>query len=956
MSALKDTFRIYYQNVRGLRTKTNIKSTISAAQFDIIAFTEHWLNENYENCEYFDNSYFVERDDRNRADKKWGGGALIAIKNHIAYKRCYDWERDISFENVWIELKNKSNTEKTFINVIYIPPKSNFNQYQKYLDSLTEIMCAREPNAKFLILGDFNLGASIEWFFYNNECLALSHEGDTATEIINTLVMNELMQINFLRNSNHRILDLALTNSLDFTLIPITEDSELSKIDIQHPPFEIQFLSKNLKFLKQNKTIKLNFFKANYELINYELNLIDWNSLLNVPDINVQVHKFYQVIENIIKRFTPTIIPKDDKYPKWFSKKLIELLKDKNYFYDRYKRTNNHCFHDIFKKKRREAKYELKACELNYTQSIENSIKSNTKAFFAYTKSLNKSNKLPNVMNFNNLTSNDPKIISNFFAKHFESVYEPDDPNLPEINYTCDCTEHIQITEDLIANVINSMNENKTNSPDGIPILFYKRTLRVITQPLNILFNSSLQQSLFPSEWKLSLVTPLYKNGDKSDVLNYRPISILSAISKIFEKIMYSHIQDRVKHLISPQQHGFAKNKSTISNLAEYVNFLSSNIANGGQIDTAYTDFAKAFDKVSHKILLKKIDEFPLNNCTKSWIYSFLTKRMQVVSVNGFKSNVILPTSSVPQGGILSPLLFSLFINDLPRRLKCISLLFADDCKIFNLINTIDDCRMLQDDLNTLSEWCIENKLQLNVKKCVIVSFTRRTDRTFNHYSYKINNTILNRSKQVKDLGILFDDKLSFKNHVQAIITRASKLLGFICRSLKPFVNINTHKLLYNTYVRNIIEYGSSIWNPYYHLYTNKLENIQRKFTRVLCYKFGIPRETYEQRLSNLNMLSLFTRRLYFDELLLYKIISNKLETNLIRAFNVYVPTRSTRFAPVFYLPSVASNIEYFSLTLRLKRHHNEYFTNIDLNDYSFSRTKKLILNSLPTELWPGFR
>lgn len=250
------------------------------------------------------------------------------------------------------------------------------------------------------------------------------------------------------------------------------------------------------------------------------------------------------------------------------------------------------------------------------------------------------------------------------------------------------------------------LNENKTNSPDGIPSLFYKRTCFEISKPLTIIFNNSLHCRKFPHKWKVSLLTPLHKNGDKADVLNYRPISIISAASKIFEKIMYQYIQSQFQHLISPHQHGFTKNKSTITNLAENVNFLSSNIANGGQIDSVYTDFAKAFDKVVHRVLMDKLEKFPLNNCTKAWIYSFLIDRVQLVCVNGVKSNAIYPTSSVPQGCILSPLLFSLFINDLPDQIKCFILLFADDCKIFKLIKNHEDCRMLQNDLDAFSDWC----------------------------------------------------------------------------------------------------------------------------------------------------------------------------------------------------------------------------------------------------------
>lgn len=164
----------------------------------------------------------------------------------------------------------------------------------------------------------------------------------------------------------------------------------------------------------------------------------------------------------------------------------------------------------------------MRKCEKKYTLSIENSIKNNTKAFFAYTKSLNKSNRLPNVMKFNNESSDIPSNIANFFATHFESVYATDNDSVFRTDLTCNCGEHFEITDDLIRNVIQQMDENKTNSPDNIPIVFYKRTIDSIIKPLKNLFNNSIKLRTFPTEWKLSLVTPLHKNGDKSDVLNYQ--------------------------------------------------------------------------------------------------------------------------------------------------------------------------------------------------------------------------------------------------------------------------------------------------------------------------------------------------------------------------------------------------------------------------------------------------
>lgn len=298
--------------------------------------------------EYFDNSYAVEREDRDRPDKKWGGGA---IKNYIPYKRRYDWENESPFDNVWVEIKTKSAAQKLFINVVYIEPRAKFEQYQSHLDAITVIMCAHEQNAKFILLGDYNLADSIQWFFYDGECLPLSHEGNIATEVINTLEITELKQINFLRNVKQRILDLVLTNSNDISLCEIPENDELSKIDPLHPPFSLQFEAKDVKFMKSDKTSKLNFFKAQYELINYELSKINWNEEFAGLNIDQQVGVFYKLIESIIDRFTPVIAPKGEDYPKWFSMKLITLIKDKNYFLDKFRETNDENFNIVFKKR-----------------------------------------------------------------------------------------------------------------------------------------------------------------------------------------------------------------------------------------------------------------------------------------------------------------------------------------------------------------------------------------------------------------------------------------------------------------------------------------------------------------------------------------------------------------------------------------------------------------------------
>lgn len=184
-----------------------------------------------------------------------------------------------------------------------------------------------------------------------------------------------------------------------------------------------------------------------------------------------------------------------------------------------------------------------------------------------------------------------------------------------------------------------------------------------------------------------------------------------------------------------------------------------------------------------------------------SVLSSFLTDREQTVCINGHQSRVIKPTSSVPQGSILSPLLFALFINELPTLFVCKVLLFADDVKLFQKIKSLQDCIKLQRDLATLGLWCTENKLNLNVSKCFFISFSRRRDIRTQTYDYKLNNTSLTQVSVIKDLGILFDSKLSFSNHINSIVTRAYKAIGFISRSLNNFKKVATYKNLYYSYV-----------------------------------------------------------------------------------------------------------------------------------------------------------
>lgn len=537
------------------------------------------------------------------------------------------------------------------------------------------------------------------------------------------------------------------------------------------------------------------------------------------------------------------------------------------------------------------------------------------------------------------------KQTSNLFSEYFSSVYtnHTNDLHLPN---TVNIDTYFDITNDDIVKAILALKEIQTNSPDGVPSIFYKKTIENMKTPLTILFKKSLVSMCYPSKWKTSFITPILKSGDSTNVENYRPISILSAISKIYDKLILKHIQTKTSHLLATEQHGFTMGKSTLSNLLEFTNYVTSNISGGGQIDTVYMDLAKAFDRIDHSILLSKLSRMPLDPCIIKLLNSYLTNRRQLVCVGGERSSPITPKSSVPQGSILSPLLFALFINDLPPLIKSKILLFADDLKLFLKINDHSDARQLQKDIDTIFTWCNDNNLQLNIQKCHIVSFTRRQQTTFQYFNYNINHTSLGRKNVMKDLGITFDSKLTFESHINQIVKKAYKMLGFISRSLNKFKNISTYKILYYTYVRSCLEYGSSVWNPHYEIYVKLIERVQRRFTRTIYRKFSYPSEKhYEMRYARLELISLENRRKITDELALYKIYRGIIKTELINVIQHNRPLRITRYNTnnIFYLPFVNSNVEYYGPMQRLQRQHDSIFHNVDLNVNTLASFKRYI-------------
>lgn len=554
----------------------------------------------------------------------------------------------------------------------------------------------------------------------------------------------------------------------------------------------------------------------------------------------------------------------------------------------------------------------------------------------------------------NDVTSYDEPIsIVNGFADYFSSVYAPVGTSnigsnvLNPGNFACVGVNGFNET-DIIA-ATRKLANKMTSGHDRIPSFVVKDCAHVLASPLLILFNLILKSCTFPDIWKLARVCPILKSDKADNIQNYRPIVILCNFAKVFEMCLYTDIFPQIKQLISPQQHGFIEKRSTVSNLVQITQVISNTMDDKGQVDVIYTDFSKAFDKIVHSLLLHKLDYYGLSNPLVSLFTSYLDNRKLYVSYNGFNSNLYTATSGVPQGSNLGPLLFILFINDLTSLLNCGNLLFADDLKLYSAVTDVDDCLELQTQIDLVEVWCNQNKLFMNVSKCKVCTYTRKSNPVIFNYSF--NSSQLLRCNSTRDLGIYFDNKLTFNEHINLTASAALKILGFILRNCRTFTDINALKTLYFSLVRSKLEYGALIWHPYYNSHTHLLERVQRRFLKFLAFKVdGIyPTRGFDHDLltSRFGIQSLYHRRLLSSLTFLYKLLHNAIDAPVILSMlNFQIPRQNLRNTQAFYCDIARTNTLVKSPIHVMCDNFNKISHSLDINHCSLNELMRAADNN----------
>ena len=620
--------------------------------------------------------------------------------------------------------------------------------------------------------------------------------------------------------------------------------SNFALLDIKVPsikdrPFIRLFTQKNIDNFNDNKNSEQPLISLN--------ELTDTDTSFNVLSTN---------FTNLYDKYFPYIrmSKKEFKNKPHITKGIKISIRTKNKLYKKYLNNPTDTNKAAWKRFRNKTNEVIKRAEALYYKSILNEHKNSSKNLWStFGKILNskkiKHNKISS-LNVDGISHTEPTKIAESFNKFFseigDNLAKKFSNNYSEFhNYLRNPVIHsmflFHTSETEITKVIKSLKNTNSTGHDNFSIKFIKISYSILAPALAKIFNLAINAGIYPSNLKIAKVIPIFKKGDQTSINNYRPISILSPLNKIFEKILYSRLINYInKHnLLYKFQYGFRKKHSTEHALIELVDQIRLSMNNNQMTCGIFIDLSKAFDTVNHNILLQKLEYYGIRGTALSLFKSYLSDRKQYVQINKSKSKTLPITCGVPQGSVLGPLFFILFINDLPN---CCpdgkTRLFADDTTIFFHSNSIDDIKTKGKTIMTqLTNWFKANKLTLNSDKSSFTIF-RSSNKSNLILPDQINflDQCIKRAPEIKFLGVILDENLTFNQHINEICSKLKRLFH-IFYNIRDYLNKQNIKTIYYALVYSRIKYGITVYGQACNTKIKRIQTLQNQLLKVLTGK-----------------------------------------------------------------------------------------------------------------------
>ena len=831
---------ICHLNIRSAKKNLNqFESYLSLLEhnFTVIGLSETWLDE--DNCDLFNmNGYTFESVCRK---ERTGGGVAICVKEGISYVVRKDLcLSDDMIECIFIEITNESIgiNHNVVVAVIYRPPNTDMKIFNEKVIYLLDVL-KKEKKICYLS-GDFNI-----------DCFKSEKHKGTA-DFLDIMYSHSYIPMitrpTRVTTKSASLIDNIYTNNLQGiqnTLSGLLTTDITDHFAIFHVLRTLKDKESDLFFWKRclNTENKRKFS----ELISNER----WIETLNNEEAQLSFTAFQAKLKNIYDSAFPKIKVKmrySNRKP-WLSDELREEIKKKNKLFAKSKRYPSAFNESLYTDYRNKVTRALRKAEKNHFNNLIEINKNNIKKTWNVIKTIINKNKVNNIQtNFklsNGLITSDKYIISEKFNDFFINV----GPNLAKTLKNTNKTVNFYLKRPLTYNLfLNPVDESeiqnifktlKNAAPgyDEIKMEPLKLVLEYIIVPLCHVCNLSLSQGIFPDELKIANVIPLHKKDDSMQFSNYRPVSLLCSLSKVFEKIMYNRLVAFLEtyKILYEYQFGFRKSHSTYLAIMSLLDRIIKCLENGDCVIGVFLDFSKAFDTVDHSILLQKLYHYGVRGVALQWFQSYLSDRQQYVTYNGVSSNMKKIKCGVPQGSILGPLLFLIYINDLADICKNVfSIFFADDSNIFK---NGKDLHILQatinSELSAISEWLNVNKLFMNVSKTQYMVFSRKKFRDC-QINLNIDQKSLTQVHKSKFLGIVIDDQLTFKDHIAHVSSKVAKGIGIICKA-RNVLNKDSLLSLYYAFIYPHLSYCNQIWGNIPITTLNKLVVLQKRAVRIIC-------------------------------------------------------------------------------------------------------------------------
>lgn len=853
--------------------------------FSIIGLSETWINET--NVGLYNIPGYVQKE--NFRKSKRGGGVSLYIREHLSHTMREDISiMNDNLETLFIELDNLGNNKcKTIVGVIYRPPNSNINVFMDDLNSI--LLKLHNEHKHIYIMGDFNIN------LLNDK----SHK--TTTNFVDMMFSYSFLPMinrpTRFSNRSATLIDNIFCNNIH-DILPI---SGVLYTDISDhlPVFTVTINKLKVKEKYVTKRLFNDKCKENFLI---KLRAIDWNSILQLTNCQQAYSMFQEKFNECFNASFPIVkikIGYKNRKP-WLTLGLKESIKVKNKLYVLSLKQSTRENVTKYKKYKGTLQVLLRRAERDFYNEQFNGCIGNIKKSWELIKEIinkkKQSSKIRDKICINGHSEQNPTTIANAFNEYFVNIGFNLSESLPQPQKIF--TEYMSqgnpntifLQPATNTEVMNIIGKLKKTCPgyDGVNSDALICSYPIFITTLTHLINLSLSQGVFPNQLKIAKVIPVFKSGDDSIMNNYRPISVLPIFSKIFEHIMHKRLMSFIdtNNILYKYQFGFREKHGTDLALVTLVENISSALDAGKYVLGVFLDLSKAFDTVNHDILLRKLEAYGIRGVAHNWLKSYLSNRQQYVTYNEYDSSLLTVECGVPQGSILGPLLFLLYVNDIVNASPTLlPMLFADDTNLFLSGNNLDNLLTSANaEMKNILDWVHANKLSLNINKTHYIVFRTRGKQVQSNLNIYLNDVKLEQVESTKFLGVFIDSKLSWQHHIKHIKSKIAKSIGIIGKAKKS-LNTATLITLYNSFIYPYLTYGVEVWGSANDSLIQAIYKLQKRSIRIISS--AKRREHSEPLFKNLKLLVFPKVYQYCIGKMMFKFVKKLVPRELCNLFSV---------------------------------------------------------------------